>query len=422
MRDFDPDHMRGSLATVIADARRVRSRAEAKRERELGGAVAELPLPDNRAPILCRVHASGDRRQRIVFHIPDVAYIELNVETGTMSIQAKAKALWAHGWTVWCSTFLGLGSWWAGGELHDMGGAAAAGWRVTGVELCCDFIDVPWRIKDVGRFLTPGRSTQGLRNAFKRGGDPDLVDTIEIGKRSSNVSWCLYRKTTQILQAKDGDESTYASTWEAGGWDGEEEVTRVELRLTKRALTLEGSGGDVLELRDPATLGDRHNLALAWVSHTSSYWLPLDDGHTRATNSECDPRWEVVQAAAGVPEVRLEQLRAVQVATWAEAKERTCKQALRSLQRLLAMHGHRAVGPDGYAAAAVTSLLSLRESMPDVDKLLMEYAKKYAQEREPFLGEEIWERGAKLVEGCRGIEPIERPASEGFWWVDDGDD
>lgn len=423
MRDFDPDLMTGELAELLELIRRPRSKADEARDREQGGVWARLPVPQLWGPApYAQVRVGGERRHVVHLHVVDTAYILLDLERGTVQIQAKAKALWGYGWETWVTRWAGLVSWWVGEDLREASDAHRLGWRVTGIELCSDFVRVPIYLEDLNLVLAPGVPT---RKAFpgksyrprdsapeSRGGfessEAGEIETLNIGKRSSNVSWCLYRKTTQILAAKDGDASTYSPMWKAMGWDEEEEVTRVELRLCKRALVqLDEETGEQLDLRDPANL-THENLARVWASHTSKYRIIVQHGSTRRRRRATDPRWKVVQSVSSLS-CELKQDRSVSQATWREATLRAAKSGLRAMQRLAALHGVSIVDPEGYGEVArMIALDHVRNETPDADELLTKYGETHCKARQEFIGHEMFRR--QLAEPLPGtllirIEP-----------------
>lgn len=412
MRRFDTDRMLPEFERMLSELRVPRSREQEKLDREAGGRVCVLPTPQLwGAPVFCQVKVSGERRHIFQFHIQDTAYIILNLDQCTVQVQAKAKALWGNGWERWLLRWAGLVSWWMRDDCWTLD-AVDSEWRVTGIELCCDFVGLDFHTWDMYAVVAPGVPTKEVhRTRYDLAEDPttdelaeaiadpdaNTVETFNIGRRSSNVSWCIYDKTTQLGAVKDGDASTYEPMWSALGWDGQEPITRVELRMCKRGLVLRSKdgapdeNGEVgLDLRVPSALCERENLARVWASLTESYRLVDPTTATRKRRCHTDWRWKKVQAAVSTEKGRLVQDRAVQGATWKEAAIRSARTCLRAMQKLAAMHSWEVVTPEGYGSVARLALEILRAEEPDIQEQMRQHGRDHHRRRYDFLANEIF--------------------------------
>jgi hypothetical protein len=358
----------GELADLVAELRRPRTREEAKRERRAGPLV---------------------RRH-------DTIHATLNADECELRLQFKAHGLWstddqrAHmlAWVhAWTSMLRGP----VDARPFDLG------WTVTGVELCADFVGVRWVSDDAAAFL--GRYKRERIRCYSD--DADRVETINVGSRASNVSWCLYDKTRQIDSAKDGANlPTYRGTWEAHGWRGEE-VSRVELRLTARGLTF-----DELELRDPEALTPA-NLARAWSHACEAYRLIEPGTASRRERCATDQRWTMVAEACGVAPHRMVQARRVADDAHEERTRRAAKQAAKALRRLGALHGLVVEDHRG-----VSTLAQFADVLAQTECDLEQYAEGYARLIEPALGEAVRHAGVRfentMAGECTGLTIEER--------------
>lgn len=436
VRRFDPDAVPDRVAEFFRVAQKVRTKPQADVDRQAGGLWLELPLPDSplypkRMPAIVTVF--GDRRQYIRALVPDVAHWTIDLEgdeSGAMLVcEAKAKALWAWGFAVWAEMHLALGSWMSGDELHSLVAAHRFGWHTSNLELCSDFVGVPWLTDDIERFVLSAQTAKrGLvTRVYRSGVVPKEAETLEVGMRKSNISWCLYRKTLQILRAKGGDASTYATAWKAGGWQEGQQVTRAEVRLRRHGLCqYDEDTGEVWDVREPRALCDRETLAALWAGVTRSWRLTVPRPSTRRDRWPVDVRWQAVQRAAGREPIRLRQDRAAQVHTWHEAWDRQARGSLRHLARLGGLLGVRPQGEDfeGWAELCRIAWCWHREAHPELSAELPEVPEAYAHGRATYLENEIFETEgpSRLLEARRwlgrelvGLEGIERPERQHVW-------
>ncbi len=383
------------FAALVAELRRPRTRDEEKRERRERLLVRRLPTGEHAE---CTV--GGTRRHILKFHVYGQVHITINCEEGDAKIQWKAHGLWAletqsEALARWIVTVHA----WLTGEVIAFGDCYACGWHMTGLEICADFTGLRWRRSDVEGFI--GRYTRGTQDQLRtRRGDrltsyvgvDGEVQTINVGSRKSNVSWCLYDKTLQIDQAKGGSNlPTYLSTWIRYGWNETDEVARVELRLTSRGLRFELDGGEVLNLRDPAQVTARA-VRIAWTHCAGKYRLVDRTTSTRAERCKLDPRWELVTAAAGLEAVDAKQKRTVSEDAHAERVSRSARSVAMGLRRLASLHGCAVTTPDG-----LELLVHLAEHHAKKHVALTEYAAAYSKAIAELVPRSQLEAAAELL-------------------------
>ncbi|MCP4903920.1 MAG: hypothetical protein GY910_02985 [bacterium] len=356
------------------------SEAQLAQWRREGGRFVDLTLssppptdPEGSERVTAKVTVTG---RRVTFLVEGHVHVLLDMASGEVEIQFKARALWALGGGV--RGYGELGRFWlwelsglllggssscreimelSGGDLfrdHPKGGASIAavlGWRTTGIEVCVDFVGVEWSLQDLENFVGV-RGTGGQRGGesdgylFKgTGGD---VETVNIGSRSSDVMIQLYNKSEQKRRTDRGDVSTYASAWRARGYseDRHGDVQRVELRLSGKGLKLRNTEtGRELNFRDPARVADAKAIATAWAWAMEKKRLTLPDTATRKERRKTDPRWLPIQAAAenadleGLRDWR--QDRTVQEEAHVVALARAARDAERGLLRYAALHNQQ---------------------------------------------------------------------------------
>jgi len=345
------------------------------------------------APPHAQFIVSGADRQVLTFLVPDLAWFRLHLGTRQLQLQLKAKGLWlggggSVGYTLqagfWLASLYRL---FAGGEPENV---YQSGWKMTGLELCCDFVGLDLYRSDAGNFVgarTNGDDGEAGERVTVWGGVEEAVQTINVGKRNSPISLCIYDKQAQIDAAKAGDGSTYEAVHRELGWDGDSKITRVELRFSGRGLCFD-KGDRVLDFRDPITATSDENLAALWTIATHKRRLIVPGSSTRKERSGVDARWSRVQDVASIPMLPAgwRQRREVQKDTHRNRVERSRVAGLRALARYGVLHGidlqslgMKAVLRDLVADALFTS--------PDLD--LEEYAEEYAGVQRPVLADEI---------------------------------
>lgn len=388
----DPAGFSPALVAIVAELRRHRAPEEERAERKAGPMVRYLPTPGvNGGATAFEVKVIGVRRQVITFYCHDRVHLFLDAESGECRIQWKAKELWSNTWdaaAVWLSDLSEL----LFGQPCALEKTYALGWRMTGIELCADFVGFPIDPSDAGMFA----------GGLKPAGDglyPEAAETIMLGRRStSNVSISVYDKTTQIEDDKGGDDACYRSSWIAGGYDGESKITRVELRLKAHGLklaTLDPIPGAsvhsrvIYDFRNPAMLTPK-NIGVVWRHCMERHRLVMGD-RTRKRRDQIDPRWlPVIECGGGVcPALR--QFRQVQSDAWEKKVELAVHKLVRAASVLGSLHGV-AVDSRGdlVEIARFAHVLAMRYGED-----LEEYGENYYALATPFVGPEIWKLGAE---------------------------
>lgn len=309
---------------------RLRLRAE---KNSRGVIVRELPTGH-----WAECTVTGTRRHMLTFYVWDRVFISMNTETGEVKVQWKARELWEHGGrqaiTQWCAA---LSRWLDGAVDLEATDLYRMGWVMTGLEICADFVGLEFGREDIAHFMGKfGRDDV----AHAHGDGFGNLETIALGSRRSNVSLCIYDKTAQIRDAKDGRNlPTYSATWERHGWDGEN-VTRVELRLAKRGLEWKAGEHDV-NLRDPFFATCSKTLRAVWASLLGNrYRLVMPGSASRERRCKLDPRWSMVVDAAAVERVaKFEQSRRESDDAYAEKLGRASRDATKAILRVAALHG-----------------------------------------------------------------------------------
>lgn len=260
--------------------------------------VVELPHPD--APgtrIEFRIVAIGPKQ--ITMRIPGQAKITTH-HGGHVEVIAPKEALWIDGVERWASTWLRWASaWFLDARCTGLRDAGSLGWRVHTLEVCADFTGLHFDYEDMKNFHGVS-DKETFHSRAHTGGE---VDTIRFGRRSTKHSISLesHDKSQQVIAA-GGKPATsiYAPIWRAHGWNSTGAVRRVEVRGNRRVLCLhDPRTGEVFDLTDPATLLDQVALGRFWLEGTLRRRLVLPT-RTRPCRCPLDPRWEAIQAAAGV--------------------------------------------------------------------------------------------------------------------------
>ena len=443
------DQASDAFRGCIAEVRRKRTKLEAKRDQKVGRThflmleTAPWQAGDTRRErFSCDAWTTGRHRDRVELHCEGIFHLRLDLNRKSADLQLKAKALWGYGYQT-------LASWLILAfhrELFDgresrlsaldprrvLPSARAAGWRVACVELCIDGVGLNWLRSDAANFV--GRTKSGTMetresDATSWGDSASTVaETINIARRKAPVSLCLYQKSRQIEQAKGGDRTIYAPTWKAHGWDGEEEVQRVEVRLNRWGLKIEDTASEkprVVDLEDPLTLASRKALSIAWVYHLTAKRLVVRDS-ARIERCTTDPRWVVVQEWGNPPEwfkaEEWRQRREVQRGAAKRIVERAESAIAKApLRRAVAAGGWRPeleyleledglLMADSESAIRTIRAIIEQQSRITAEALtgdaaieLIEYAEHYLARYEPWLGEEFeW-----LFEHAREVEPAQ---------------
>lgn len=339
-------------------------------------------------PPMAHVTVSGAHRHILTFYVEDQCWFRWNDETRDLHVQLKAKGLWTYGYGEVMPYWLGWLAQCFTGRTDD--DAIAELFKCTGLELCCDFTGLQFYREDAGNFL--GARINGDSGAAELPrdvwGDRECqrVETINVGRRTANLSLCIYDKLAQVDAVKDGDRSTYESTHREHGWDGSSRITRVEMRFAKEGMIWRDCRGVTLDLSDPWTLCDRTSLGEAWGVGCQKRCLIVPGTATRRERCKSDPRWDEVAARGILEEDRghWRQERRVQKDTHRERVKRARRSACQGMLRYAALHGLRV---DEYESEGIAEIWEDMAAGSEVD--FGEFLRRYSRSQTPLLGEEI---------------------------------
>lgn len=241
------------------------------------------------APPVAEVRLGGRDGKFLVLHFHDRAHVQigerLNVETGEVShyirVEAKHRELYADGLRHWMLRWLGMWSWHLFGTWVEPEKIDSVGWSQTQLHINSDFVGIEFDEHDESDFL--GARKRELCGLLAEHDDyPEdawetpWLQTVNLGRKSSDVMLCIYRKGDQLRQEKklDPRKSAYAPLWLENGWEPEEDgdPTRVEFRLRKKGLQFEYSddgedhraGEIAYDFRNPTLALDPVAVAHLW--------------------------------------------------------------------------------------------------------------------------------------------------------------
>lgn len=250
-------------------------------------------------------------RDTIEFFCADRAHVTFSRKTDDKGesewecrIQVKAREVYADGLGLWMRRWLGLwgwilkGKWCRTDELHDQG------WNCSYWHLNSDFADLHVEALDLW-FFQGWRG--GSQNAKDRRLDQDsklkkahpyFTESLYLGQGNSDATILIYRKSEQLRSAKEVEpaHSLYAPLWRENDWDGEENITRVELRLRKKGLQYVDPRTRelVYDFRDPAMLLNEEAVRNVWQFVTTKRRLTCPRSPSerkRITRAYTDPAW-----------------------------------------------------------------------------------------------------------------------------------
>jgi hypothetical protein len=228
---------------------------------------------------------------------------QVNLYRGHVNLIAKSEALWTSSVEDWLRTWLGRTSeWLCGSPCRSLADAVALGWTVAHVECAADFTGLVFRDGDQALFTGRGEKRDMRSGGFRLDG---TIETFDVGQRGRGRLAVSTHDKDQALRVKRGVTaagSFYAPTWREHGWDGVAPIRRVEVRASGGALHLHTADGEVIDLREIASLLDPANLHALWRHATTKIHLvqrPTTVTPTfRARRAPIDPRWVAVQRAA----------------------------------------------------------------------------------------------------------------------------
>jgi hypothetical protein len=266
--------------------------------------------------------------------------------SGHVNLIAKAEALWTSTVEDWLTTWLVRASeWLCGPACSSLADAVALGWRVSKLEVAADFTGVVFRDGDQALFTGHGRKGDVRSEGFRFDAS---VETINVGRRGrGRLSVSTHDKTQAVRKTHrcQAEESFYAPTWVAHGWNRADPIRRVEARASGGALHLYTEDGELLDLREPMALLDPAKLHSLWRYATTRVRLaerPTGASSSfRARRAPVDPRWIAVQNAAPVDGPRIFRVRRAPARELAmkELEERTRRDVERSLAGLASRLG-----------------------------------------------------------------------------------
>jgi hypothetical protein len=331
---------------------------------QAGGRAGEqvaLPLADG-SSAWASVLSTRAKGGGVALLVADVVHVTIGARF--TRLEFKAGGLWREGWRVTAGRWISSASAWSGRPC-TLATSHAAGWRVTGLELCRDLQGLGgWTLDDARLAAWTGWRGATITTHSQKSGD-----TVSVGSRKgSNVSLCCYGKTAQILACGGaGAAAMYAASWaRSAAYQASRDVQRVEFRLRKRGLDLACSRtGEVGMLRDPAALACGETLGRVWAYLAARYRLVVASERGQSHKSiPSDPRWLVV---ASVPESTdgaardFAQARDASRATLAEQQQRARQRMIDALARDAGLHGAR---PASSAAAIAWARFRLTDSHP----------------------------------------------------------
>ncbi len=299
------------------------------------------------------------------FHAADRAFITMYQRTDEEGVvrwecrvQAKARELYADGLNLWMVRWLGLLGWLLAGKYCLPTEAHALGWNTTQWHLNSDFTGLHLVTEDAwkmcgwlsGRAYGDGAKVAERRenanlSAFKKA-NPYFASTIYFGRTTSDTCVVVYKKSEQLRDEKrvDPGSSMYAPEWRANKWDGVADVTRVELRLRKKALVyVDPRTHDVVyDFRDPAMLLKPEATRHLWQYVTGKRRLTSPKNETsRLTRAPIDPAWlHVVRLGFDAPTKDIRQIpRHVREMTRRERLAKSQYRAMLDAVHFAAQHG-----------------------------------------------------------------------------------
>jgi hypothetical protein len=294
---------------------------DAIRAGEESRGVCHLPLPqldlfEGKAGSVGAEWTVGGRwSERVTFHVRDRVHVTLDYRQKLVSVQFKAKGMWAagggaQGYATMARKWVPAIHWMMTGETISLETSQSKGWRMYGLELCTDFVGLDFNTNDLKNFMSVRNKTERKTRSRKESAeylaqhskDGVTAQTIELGKRKGNqLSACIYKKLEEIQSKKQGDDSTYAPMWKKHQWDGKASITRVEFRFAGKGLHFfDNSTGEVLDFTDPMTATVYENLQTLWAvaSYKRRLVVGLADARAKGENVsrlDSDGRWVKVQ-------------------------------------------------------------------------------------------------------------------------------
>lgn len=241
--------------------------------------------------------------------IVQTGFVRVNlVANRHVELQVTALAVETEGLVSWTMREVPRWVWWATG----LDVAGSSDWqqlepRLVGlveqrrIEICSDLVGLNLEhrfsngrgIEDAlicGRSkVAPHVPRPGVRTGYLIG-----------GRRRNEWSAALYRKLLQLAACHGPEKGALLEHFRAAGWDGEEDITRIEMRPDGDALVLVDAQGEVLVngKRPLAALHEGVVQAL-WHHGLGKIWIAdLDRGAVRERDNQVWAPWQVARDAA----------------------------------------------------------------------------------------------------------------------------
>lgn len=299
------------------------------------------------------------------FHAADRAFITMyqrkdaeGIVKWECRVQCKARELYADGLNLWMVRWLGALGWLLAGRYCLPSDSHALGWRTTQWHINSDFVGLHFRTEDAWKVCgwlsgscygdtakAESRREEAHLEQFKKA-NPYFASTVYLGRLTSDTCMVVYQKSEQLRDEKQVDptKSMYAPEWKANGWDGELDVTRVELRLRKKALIyVDPVSHDVLyDFRDPNMLLAAEARRHVWQYVTSKRRLVCPEhAKSRLTRSPVDPAWlRVIRLGYDAPDKDIRQIpRSVRALTREERMGKAQYNAMLQAFAFASQHG-----------------------------------------------------------------------------------
>ena len=313
------------------------------------------------------------------FHAADRCFVTMYQRTDEdgvtkweCRVQAKAPELYADGLNLWMVRWLGIWGWLLAGRYCLPSDSHALGWRTTQWHINSDFTGLHLLTEDAWRICgwmsgraygdtakAESRREEAHLEAFKKA-NPYFASTLYLGRTTSDTCVVVYKKSEQLRdeQQLSPGSSMYAPEWSSNGWDGRADITRVELRLRKKALIyVDPVSHDVLfDFRDPAMLLKPEARRHVWQYVTSKRRLVCPDSESsRLTRAPVDPAWlRVIRLGYDAPDRDIRQVpRNVRAMTRDERMAKAQYRVMLNAVAFAAQHGAALASWQDVGAAVV---------------------------------------------------------------------
>lgn len=215
--------------------------------------------------------------------------VRVEIAKGWAEIQITAEAAEVEGVDAWFDRELPRWMTWLGVEVEQV--------EQKRLELCLDVAG--WQLKagDERAMVSAAAKTARWR------GDGGL-DGFGAGKRSSTPSSLeVYDKLAKLGSQRAPAREALMARWAEAGREGDEPVTRVELRLQGEALRMVAEDGKQLDATRPGAALDGELLGKLWADGLTKHRLvDVDSDAKRVRDKPELELWARARAAGGVVE------------------------------------------------------------------------------------------------------------------------